>query len=63
MNMLVTGASSMIGRHVVERLIARGDAVTTLQRNPVSPSEQAVTEVLGSVTDPMNGLSPYRRWA
>ena len=49
MRVLVTGASSLIGRHTVARLVARGDAVTTLQR---SPSGLGVDEVLGSITDP-----------
>lgn len=31
---LVTGATSLIGRHVVSRLLARGDQVTVLQRRP-----------------------------
>lgn len=53
MKILVTGASSMIGRHTVARLLARGDEVTTLQRNPTgSPTgETRVNEVLGSVSD------------
>ena len=41
----------MIGRRLVERLTARGDAVTTLQRNPVDPLGRPVTQVLGSITD------------
>lgn len=45
---LVTGATSMIGRAVVERLLARGDHVSTLQR---SPSGLATSEFTGSVTD------------
>ena len=53
MKVLVTGASSMIGRHVVGRLVQRGDLVTTLQRHPVQQShdDPGVTELLGSVTD------------
>lgn len=34
MKVLVTGASSLIGRHVVSRLLERGDQVTVLQRQP-----------------------------
>ena len=49
MKVLVTGATSMIGRRTVERLLDRGDAVTVLQRRP---SGLGVTEVLGSVSDP-----------
>lgn len=53
MNVLVTGASSMIGRSTVERLLDRGFQVTTLQRNPAGArfDGSAVIEVLGSVTD------------
>jgi uncharacterized protein (TIGR01777 family) len=36
MNVTVTGASGLIGARLVERLRARGDAVTTLSRNPRS---------------------------
>jgi 2-alkyl-3-oxoalkanoate reductase len=45
---LVTGASSLIGRHTAERLLARGDVVTSLQRRG---SGLPVRDVLGSVTD------------
>lgn len=51
MSVLVTGASSMIGRYVVRRLLARGESVTTLQRNPAGRHSSDVTEVLGAVTD------------
>jgi len=50
MRVLVTGATSMIGRMVAERLLARGDEVTVLQR---SPSDlPGVRQVNGSITDP-----------
>jgi 2-alkyl-3-oxoalkanoate reductase len=45
---LVTGATSLIGRRTVEQLIARGDVVTTLQRRR---SGLPVRELLGDVTD------------
>ena len=47
MKVLVTGATSLIGLHVVRALLARGDEVTTLQRseNPGVPS------VEGAITD------------
>ena len=48
MRVLVTGASSLIGRHTVARLVARGDVVTTLQRRP---ADLGTAEVLGSVLD------------
>ncbi len=49
MNVLVTGAGSLIGRYTVERLTARGDVVTTLQRRPTG---LGAAEILGSITDP-----------
>lgn len=49
MRVLVTGATSLIGRTTVARFVARGDSVTTLQR---SPSGLGTNEVLGSITDP-----------
>src|SRR3954469_22510871 len=36
MNVTLTGASGLIGAKLVERLRARGDAVTTLSRRPSS---------------------------
>lgn len=49
MRVLVTGATSMIGRMTVERLLARGDDVTTLQR---TPSGLPTAEFAGSILDP-----------
>ena len=49
MRVLVTGATSMIGRMVVDRLAARGDEVTVFQR---SASGLDVAEINGSITDP-----------
>jgi nucleoside-diphosphate-sugar epimerase len=48
MKLLVTGATSLLGRSLVERLIGRGDTVSVLQRNS---SGLAVTECLGDVVD------------
>jgi 2-alkyl-3-oxoalkanoate reductase len=45
---LVTGASGMLGRVTVLRLLARGDDVTVLQRRP---SGLPCVEVLGDVAD------------
>jgi nucleoside-diphosphate-sugar epimerase len=45
---LVTGASSMIGRHTVTRLLERGDEVTTLQRRHAGLDAR---EVIGAITD------------
>ena len=49
MRVLVTGSTSMIGKHVVHRLLARGDQVTTLQRSASGISN--VAEIRGSITD------------
>ena len=34
MKILLTGATSLIGKHVVKRLLSRGDQVTVVQRHP-----------------------------
>jgi nucleoside-diphosphate-sugar epimerase len=49
MKVLVTGATSLIGRHTVAALRERGDTVTTLQRGPSDLDARAIR---GSVTDP-----------
>lgn len=49
MKVLVTGATSMIGRHVISRLVTRGDDVTALQRSP--SGIDGITEIQGSITD------------
>jgi nucleoside-diphosphate-sugar epimerase len=49
MRVLVTGATSLVGRSLVERLHQRGDEVTVFQR---TPSGIAVTENLGDISDP-----------
>ena len=48
MRVLVTGASSMIGRATVARLVRRGDDVRVLQRHPAGLD---VEQILGSITD------------
>jgi len=48
---LVTGATSLIGRHVVDRLLARGDQVTVVQRRSSGRSD--VTEILADLADPV----------
>src|SRR6478752_4162652 len=48
MKVLVTGASGMTGRALVTALIARGDAVTVLQRRP---ARLDTAEVLGDIAD------------
>lgn len=48
MKVLVTGATSLLGRSVVTRLLERGDTVTVFQR---SPSGLGVAEHLGDIAD------------
>ena len=48
MKVLVTGATSLLGRSLVERLVSRGDLVSLLQRRS---SGLAVTEHLGDISD------------
>ncbi len=48
-NVLVTGATSLLGRHTVAALEARGDTVTTLQRGPTDLGSR---QVAGSIADP-----------
>jgi len=50
MRILVTGSTSMIGRMLAERLVARGDEVTVLQRSTSDLS--GVRQFNGSITDP-----------
>jgi len=48
MRVLVTGATSLLGRAIVDRLVARGDDVSVFQR---SASGLTVNEYLGDVAD------------
>ncbi len=48
MKVLVTGASSLLGRTVADLLVARGDEVTCFQR---SPSGSTASDHLGDITD------------
>lgn len=54
MQVLVTGASSLIGRTTVEALVRRGDRVVCLQRHPATglTGRSEVSEVLGDLRDP-----------
>ena len=49
LKVLVTGSTSMIGNAVVDRLVARGDQVTVLQRSPSGRTD--VDEIQGSITN------------
>ncbi len=49
MRVLVTGATSLLGRHVARRLVDRGDTVSMLQRT--SRGDSGVNEHLGDVAD------------
>ena len=54
MKVLVTGGTGFIGRHLVKRLLARGDDVTVLSRNPSGATRQLpATRILA--WDPMAG--------
>lgn len=48
MRVLVTGATSLLGRSLVDRLVSRGDTVSVLQRHP---SGLDVTEHLGDIVE------------
>ncbi|MFE6777982.1 SDR family oxidoreductase [Streptomyces sp. NPDC057702] len=53
MTILVTGATGNVGRHVVERLLARGHRVRALSRDPDRAALPAGVEVVrGDLTDP-----------
>lgn len=54
MKVLVTGATSLLGRTTVERLIAQGDDVTVLQRRPAG---LPCREVLADVADAGDALA------
>ena len=53
MRVLVTGASSLIGRRLAETLARRGDSVVCFQRHAsgIPSGERALIEVLGDVRD------------
>src|SRR4051794_35893895 len=73
MNVTVTGASGLIGARLVERLRARGDAVTTLSRHPGSrdavawqpEEERAPTEALSGrdAVVHLAGENVAQRWS
>src|SRR4051794_2568815 len=73
MNVTVTGASGLIGARLVERLRARGDAVTTLSRHPSSrdavawqpEAEPAPTEALSGrdAVVHLAGENVAQRWS
>jgi uncharacterized protein (TIGR01777 family) len=73
MNVTVTGASGLIGAKLVERLRARGDAVTTLSRRPSSrdavawqpEDEPAPTEALSGrdAVVHLAGENVAQRWS
>ena len=56
MKILVTGATSLIGRHIVSRLVERGDEVTVLQRHP--SGIEAVAEVCCDIASAESAVIP-----
>lgn len=52
MRVLVTGASSLIGRGVVDVLVARGDRVVALQRTAIAGLPEGVEQRTGDIADP-----------
>jgi nucleoside-diphosphate-sugar epimerase len=51
----VTGGTGLVGRHTIQQLVARGDAVTALARSPAAAAELAAlgaAPLHGDVTDP-----------
>jgi len=56
MNVLVTGATGLIGRRLVAALVARGDSVAVLSRSPGRSSFDAAVRVLA--WDPLAGPPP-----
>lgn len=57
MTVLVTGASGLIGRHLVSALLARGDTVRTFQRGVPSELPRGVENVPGDVRTDQEALS------
>jgi uncharacterized protein (TIGR01777 family) len=52
MRVFVTGASGLLGRRLVERLVARGDEVRSLSRRPPTGTPSGITHIEGDVTVP-----------
>ena len=55
MNVALAGGSGFIGRHLCERLAARGDRVTVLTRGPLPTGGQPVGAVTKACWDPVSG--------
>lgn len=55
MQILITGGTGLIGRHLVERLLARGDRVSVVSRNV-----EAARDLLGAQVNIWSGLDQQR---
>ncbi|MFC7641303.1 SDR family oxidoreductase [Streptosporangium lutulentum] len=61
MKILVTGATGVVGRHVVDRLVGAGVSVRALTRNPVAAGLPPQVEVVeGDLTAPQSVADALR---
>ncbi|AGF77435.1 nucleoside-diphosphate-sugar epimerase [Desulfocapsa sulfexigens DSM 10523] len=61
MTVLVTGGSGIIGRPLIDLLLARGQRVTALCRHPEEPDSSQLRWLTGDVSKPLLGL-PDEEW-
>jgi hypothetical protein len=58
MRVTVTGATGLIGRRLVAELVARGDEVTVLSRNPEKAAAALGGSVIAAAWDPSQAAAP-----